>query len=222
MPTELMWLGWSIVLGLVYVLVAAALGTWQRGLKWNVGNRDGDPKPLTAMAARAQRANRNFLETFAFFAAAALAVVLAHKSDAWSAMGAQIYFWARVVYLPCTSWAFPTCERWCGQPRSGASCNCWKRCCEACAASETCTRDFDLTIAAGDPGQSAAPACRAPECARMKSSVSRNAGELCRSGRENDSNRRTWPMPAYIFTSTGSCRARIRCASERVFFGCTT
>ncbi len=100
MPTELMWLGWSIVLGLVYVLVAAALGTWQRGLKWNVGNRDGDPKPLTAMAARAQRANRNFLETFAFFAAAALAVVLAHKSDAWSAMGAQIYFWARVVYLP--------------------------------------------------------------------------------------------------------------------------
>lgn len=100
MPPELMWLGWSIVLGLVYVLAAAALGTWQRGLKWNVGNRDGDAKPLTGMAARAARANRNFLETFAFFAAAALAVVLAHKSNTWSALGAQTYFWARVVYLP--------------------------------------------------------------------------------------------------------------------------
>ncbi|TAM94719.1 MAG: hypothetical protein EPN40_11430 [Rhodanobacteraceae bacterium] len=100
MPPELTWLGWSIVLGLVYVLVAAALGTWQRGLKWNVGNRDGEAKPLTGMAARAARANRNFLETFAFFAAAALAVVLAHKSNTWSAMGVQIYFWARVVYLP--------------------------------------------------------------------------------------------------------------------------
>ncbi|TAN04597.1 MAG: hypothetical protein EPN36_08235 [Rhodanobacteraceae bacterium] len=100
MPPELMWLGWSIVLGLVYVLAAAALGTWQRGLKWNVGNRDGDPKPLAGMAARAARANRNFLETFAFFAAATLAVLLAHKSNTWSVMGAQIYFWARVIYLP--------------------------------------------------------------------------------------------------------------------------
>ncbi|HZX71777.1 MAG TPA: MAPEG family protein [Rhodanobacter sp.] len=100
MPNELTWLAWAIVLGLVYVLVAAALGTWQRGLKWNVGNRDGEPKPLTGWAARAQRANRNFLETFALFAAAVLAVVLAHKSGASSALGAQIYFWARVVYLP--------------------------------------------------------------------------------------------------------------------------
>ncbi|MGH8125320.1 MAG: MAPEG family protein [Rhodanobacteraceae bacterium] len=100
MSPELIWLGWSIVLGLVYVLVAGALGTWQRGLKWNVGNRDASATPLTGPAARAARASRNFLETFAFFAAAALAVVLAHKSNTWSAIGAQIYFWARVVYLP--------------------------------------------------------------------------------------------------------------------------
>jgi uncharacterized MAPEG superfamily protein len=100
MPSELMWLSWSIVLGLVHVLVAAAMGTWQRGLKWNVGNRDGIRKPLTGMAARAERANRNFLETFAFFAAAALTVVLAHKSGASSVLGAQVYFWARVAYLP--------------------------------------------------------------------------------------------------------------------------
>lgn len=100
MPVELTWLGWSVALGLVYVLVAAGLGTWQRGLKWNVGNRDGETKPLTGAPARAQRASRNFLETFAFFAAAVLAVTIAQKSDAWSAMGAQVYFWARLVYLP--------------------------------------------------------------------------------------------------------------------------
>lgn len=100
MPNELMWLGWSIVLGLVYVLVAAVFGTWHRGLMWNVGNRDGEVQALTGPAARAQRASRNFLETFAFFAASVLAVVLAHKSNTWSAMGAQFYFWARVVYLP--------------------------------------------------------------------------------------------------------------------------
>ncbi len=100
MPEELKWLGWAVVLGLVHVLLAAALGTWQRGLAWNVGNRDGETKPLTGWAARAERASRNFLETFAFFAAAVLAVVLAHKSNASSVLGAQIYFWARVVYLP--------------------------------------------------------------------------------------------------------------------------
>lgn len=100
MPSELVWLGWSVVLGLAYVLVAAALGTRQRGLQWNVGNRDGEAAPLTGAAARAQRASRNFLETFAFFAAALLAVVAAHKSSPWSVIGAEVYFFARVAYLP--------------------------------------------------------------------------------------------------------------------------
>lgn len=100
MPQELEYLGWAIVLGLAHVLIAAALATWQRGLAWNTGNRDGEAKPLTGVAARAERASRNFLETFAFFAAAVLAVLLAQKSSGSSVLGAQIYLWARVAYLP--------------------------------------------------------------------------------------------------------------------------
>ena len=76
MAIEIKWLAWSIALGLVYVLVAATLATQQRGLKWNASNRDGELKALTGAAARAARANANFLETFPFFAAAVLAVVL--------------------------------------------------------------------------------------------------------------------------------------------------
>lgn len=100
MTVELWWLGWSVVLGLIYVLVAVGLSTWQRGLLWNTGNRDGTTEPLNKHAARADRAARNFLETFAFFAAATLAVVLAHKNGAQTATAAMIYFWARVAYLP--------------------------------------------------------------------------------------------------------------------------
>lgn len=100
MSIELQMLGWSVLLGIAYVLVAAGFGTWQRGLQWNAGNRDGEPQPLNKYAARADRANRNFLETFAFFAAAALAVVAMHKTGAQTVIGAQIYFWARVAYLP--------------------------------------------------------------------------------------------------------------------------
>ncbi|MDR3388214.1 MAG: MAPEG family protein [Rudaea sp.] len=107
MTIELKMLGWSIVLGLAYVLIAAALGTAQRGLKWNAGNRDGDSKPLTGMAARVERASRNYLETFVFFAAAVLAVELAHRNTETTALGAQIYFWARVAYLPVYAVGIP-------------------------------------------------------------------------------------------------------------------
>lgn len=51
------------------------------------------------MAARLDRARRNFLETFPFFAAAALAVVATQRADAGTALGAQLYFWARLVYV---------------------------------------------------------------------------------------------------------------------------
>jgi uncharacterized MAPEG superfamily protein len=107
MPVELQVLGWSIVLGLVYVMFATTLSTLQRGLGWNASNRDGDVVPLTGAAARADRASRNFLETFGFFAAAVLAVVLAQRSNAHTVLGVQLYFWARVVYLPVYAIGIP-------------------------------------------------------------------------------------------------------------------
>jgi uncharacterized MAPEG superfamily protein len=100
MSVELTMLGWSVLLGFVYVFLAALLGTHQRGLKWNASNRDGEPQPLTGFAARAARANQNFLETFGFFAAAVLAVVVAQHTTPHTALGAKIYFWARLAYLP--------------------------------------------------------------------------------------------------------------------------
>jgi len=107
MSIELTMLGWAIVLGLVHVLVGATLGTRQRGLKWNASARDGTAAPLTGVAARVDRALRNFLETFPFFAAAVLAVVLAHRTSADTALGAQLYFWARVAYLPIYAVGIP-------------------------------------------------------------------------------------------------------------------
>jgi uncharacterized MAPEG superfamily protein len=100
MSIELKMLGWSVCLGLIHIAIAASLSTRQRGLKWNAGSRDGEPKALTGIAARANRASRNFLETFPFFAAAVLAVVLQGSNNAHTAFGSELYFWARLVYLP--------------------------------------------------------------------------------------------------------------------------
>lgn len=107
MTIELRMLAWSIALGVAHVLIAALLATMQRGLRWNASSRDGVAEPLKGVAARADRASRNFLETFVFFAAAVLAVVLAQKTNAWTALGAQIYFWARVAYLPVYAAGIP-------------------------------------------------------------------------------------------------------------------
>jgi uncharacterized MAPEG superfamily protein len=100
MSVEIKMLGWSVCLGLVYVGVAAALATQQRGLKWNAGNRDGESKPLTGIAARAERARGNFLETFPFFAALVLALAAQGSHSAQTSLGTELYFWARLVYLP--------------------------------------------------------------------------------------------------------------------------
>lgn len=100
MAIEIQMLAWAVVLGLVHLLLAATLVTRQRGLKWNTGARDAEQAPLTGVAARVDRALKNFLETFPFFAAAVLAVVVAGRADADTALGVQLYFWARVLYLP--------------------------------------------------------------------------------------------------------------------------
>lgn len=107
MPIELKMLAWSVALGLVHVLLGAALVTRQRGLAWNVGARDATLPPPTGVAARVDRALRNFLETFPFFAAAALAVVVLDRGDAGTALGAQCYFWARLAYVPVYAAGIP-------------------------------------------------------------------------------------------------------------------
>ena len=107
MSLEIQMLAWSIALGLVHVLLGAALMTMQRGLKWNAGARDGEAKPLTGVAARLDRASRNFLETCPFFAAAVLAVVVTDRMSADTALGAQVYFWARLAYLPIYAAGIP-------------------------------------------------------------------------------------------------------------------
>lgn len=89
-----------ILLGLVHVLLAGALVTASRGGKWNMGNRDGEAAPVSLRAGRAQRAAANFLETFPFFAAAAVCVIAVGRNGYLAELGAQIYFWARLAYLP--------------------------------------------------------------------------------------------------------------------------
>lgn len=52
---------------------------------------------MAGAAARVDRALKNFLETFPFFAAAVLAGALTQRANADAALGAQLYFRARLA-----------------------------------------------------------------------------------------------------------------------------
>ena len=106
MTTELSMLVWSVVLGLVQIAIAATLSVGQRGLPWATGPRDVSP-PLTGIPARLDRARANFLETFPLFVAVVFAAQLLQRHDAMTILGAQLYFWARVVYVPVYAAGIP-------------------------------------------------------------------------------------------------------------------
>jgi uncharacterized MAPEG superfamily protein len=91
---------WSALLGLVQLFVATSMATKDQGLAYNLSPRDGTPPPVSTLSARLLRAYKNFAETFPLFVAAIVFVTLAGRQDAMSALGAQLYFGARLIYVP--------------------------------------------------------------------------------------------------------------------------
>ncbi len=99
-PVEALMLVCSVCLGIAQILLAASAATKKYGVAWNVSSR-GEPKtPLGGMAGRLARAAENFKETFPFFAAAVLLVLVTGKSSDMSYFGSIIYFCFRLVYVP--------------------------------------------------------------------------------------------------------------------------
>lgn len=90
----------AILLGLVQLLGTVLFSVAVRGMPWALGPRDEPGRALGKYAARFERAFKNFLETFPLFAATVLLAGALGRTNAASAMGAQIYIWARVLYIP--------------------------------------------------------------------------------------------------------------------------
>jgi uncharacterized MAPEG superfamily protein len=105
--TEMQILFCAIVLGIAQLLIATLATLGARGLPWAAGPRDEPGAPLGKIGGRLDRAYQNFLETFPFFAAAVLLAHALDKSTANSMLGAQIYIWARLLYIPAYVFAVP-------------------------------------------------------------------------------------------------------------------
>ena len=107
MTIELKMLAWTLVLAFVQILAFDIARTRQYGSKWNMSARDAEMPPLSPMAERLRRAQDNLFETLPLFIGAVLIAHVAGRNTANTALGAQIYFWARVAYLPLYAFGVP-------------------------------------------------------------------------------------------------------------------
>jgi uncharacterized MAPEG superfamily protein len=103
MPTaltpELTVLAWSVVLFFAHMVIQAATAVRDTGLVYNAGPRD-EHKPVGVLAGRAHRAFDNFKETYPLFIALTMALAATDRSGGPGAIGAWLWFGARIVYIP--------------------------------------------------------------------------------------------------------------------------
>jgi uncharacterized MAPEG superfamily protein len=104
-------LGIAVLLGFVQLAWAAIAARRQQGLAWARGPRD-EERPITGVAARLDRAFKNYMETFPLFAVAVIANMLQDTKSAGEASlvwwGAVLYVAARIIYVPLYASGVPS------------------------------------------------------------------------------------------------------------------
>jgi uncharacterized MAPEG superfamily protein len=105
--TDLQILAWTVALGLAQLVLSVAFNVAGRGLVYGIGPRDEPPRQLGVIASRLERAYKNYMESFPFFAAAVLLGHAANPGEPALLLGGQIYLWARVFYVPAYVVAIP-------------------------------------------------------------------------------------------------------------------
>ena len=107
MSLELKLVVCAAALTFVQMLVSVVGVMLQVGLPALAGNREGLPE-IVGWAGRSIRAHRNMLESLVLFAALVLVGQAAGKLNATTALGAQLFIWARLgyaaVYLVGVPW----------------------------------------------------------------------------------------------------------------------
>ena len=106
MTPELTYLLYAVILLIAHIFVQATLSDLSKGIGWALGPQD-EPREQNVLASRIQRALRNYLENFPAFAALALIIAVTEASTELTVLGATIWFWARVAYIPAFASGIP-------------------------------------------------------------------------------------------------------------------
>ena len=106
MSIEITYLVWTLLLAVVQIFLTAAVKTSVFGLEWNMSARDERREP-TRLTSRLERAQTNLFETLPIFIGGVLAVQMMGAADERTALGVQLYFWARLIYVPLYALGVP-------------------------------------------------------------------------------------------------------------------
>ncbi len=102
MSTLMKWVVATAILTWLSLMMASAIrarGWGSRGVLEALGNREKPPTP-SAIAGRADRTAANTLENFVLFAVIALVAQVSGLANDQVTLGAAIFFWARVAFIP--------------------------------------------------------------------------------------------------------------------------
>jgi len=99
MTSELWLLFWSLWLFGLYLGAQALIFRWRYGIRYAASARD-EELPEGELLGRAERALKNFQETWPVFIALALIGHLAMPGEPLMFWGAIVWFAARIAYLP--------------------------------------------------------------------------------------------------------------------------
>lgn len=93
---ELAVINWALIVAASLIKAKA----WTpKGLLAAMGNREHDID-CSGFPARTERAAKNMLENMVLFTALALVAVVGNVSDPNVELGARIFYWARLAYIP--------------------------------------------------------------------------------------------------------------------------
>jgi uncharacterized MAPEG superfamily protein len=114
MSFELTMLVWSVILTLAQMGIASFGALLNLGRKTSAGKRDRHQTDI-GWAGRAQRAQRNMLESLTLFAVLVLVTETVNANNWMTGLGSEIFFGGRVAYaifyivglpwLPAAAWA---------------------------------------------------------------------------------------------------------------------
>ena len=107
MTPEFILLALTLILALVQIGAAGMARTAELGGKWNAGPRDGAAPPPGKVAGRLMRAQANLFETLPIFAAAVIMAHIAGKDGILTGVGAHLYFFGRLIYVPLYAFGIP-------------------------------------------------------------------------------------------------------------------
>ena len=99
MTPELTYLVYAIILLIAHMILQATLSDLSKGRFWALGSQD-EPREQNAVAMRVEKALRNYVYNLPAFVALALILKVTDLGNESTAMGAALFFWARVAYIP--------------------------------------------------------------------------------------------------------------------------